>query len=73
VDTRDRVDGSSRPLKQVQVGFEGRVLGGTLTREVDGTTDEARWIPLADVPDLRRVGLVDAALGMRERVLAGPA
>jgi len=73
VDTRDRVDGSSRPLKQVQMVFEGRVLGGTLTREVDGTTDEARWIPLADVPDLRRVGLVDAALGMRERVLAGPA
>jgi 8-oxo-dGTP diphosphatase len=33
---------------------------------VDGSTDEARWIPLAEVPDLPRVELVDIGLGLRK-------
>ena len=52
----------ARPYKSVRVVFEGRIVGGELTHEVDGTTDEARWIALADVPSLARVSLVDAAL-----------
>jgi 8-oxo-dGTP diphosphatase len=60
-----RVRPSDRPMKAVRVVFEGSVVGGTLRNEVDGTTDEARWICLADVPALPRVGLVDAALAMR--------
>ena len=51
-----------RSLKSVQVVFEGKVTGGSLTHEIAGTTDEARWIPLAEVPDLARVGLVDTGL-----------
>jgi hypothetical protein len=31
---------------------------------VDGTTDEARWIPLSEVPTLRRVPLVDAGIAL---------
>jgi len=54
---------SGRSLKNVRVIFAARVTGGELAREVDGTTDEARWIPLADVPGLKRVSLVDVALG----------
>ena len=57
-------DGGGRPLKSVRVVFEGRVVAGELTNEVDGTTDEARWIPLAEVAGLPRVPLVDAALGL---------
>lgn len=34
-----------------------------MTREVDGTTDEARWFPLEDVPALAHVNSVDRALG----------
>jgi 8-oxo-dGTP diphosphatase len=30
---------------------------------VGGTTDEARWFPLDEVPSLDRVGLVDIGLG----------
>ena len=60
----DRADGGGRPLKSVRVVFEGRVVGGELMSEVDGTTDEARWFPLADVPELPRVPLVDAALAL---------
>lgn len=43
-----------RWLRQVHVAYAARVVGGELAREVDGTTDEARWIPLADVPGLVR-------------------
>ena len=31
---------------------------------MDGTTDEARWFPLAEVPGLARVELVDVGLAM---------
>ena len=60
----DRADGGRRPLKSVRVVFEGRVVAGELANEVDGTTDEARWLPLADVPGVPRVPLVDAALAL---------
>jgi 8-oxo-dGTP diphosphatase len=55
---------TDRPMKSVRVAFEARVVGGELTPEVGGTTDEARWIPLDAVPDLDRVALVDAAIAM---------
>jgi len=59
-----RLDGSGRPMKSVRVLFEARVVGGKLTHEVDGTTDEARWIPLADVAGLHRVDLIDTAIDL---------
>ena len=58
------VGGGGRPLKSVRVVFEGRVVGGELTNEVGGTTDEARWIPVDEVDGLPRVALVDAALAL---------
>ena len=61
----ERADGGGRPLKSVRVVFEGRVVAGELTNEVDGTTDEARWIPLAEVAGLPRVPLVDTGLELR--------
>ena len=59
-----RVNTSDRPLKSVRVVFSARIVGGELTHEQDGTTDEARWIPVKEVADLVRVSLVDAALSM---------
>ena len=58
----ERLHWHDKPLKSVGVIYVGEVVGGTLTREVDGTTDEARWWPLADVAELPRVPLVDDAL-----------
>ncbi|GAA2139036.1 hypothetical protein GCM10009844_07520 [Nocardioides koreensis] len=55
---------TGRPLRGVRVLFEAQVVGGELTFEIDGTTDEARWIPLAEVSSLTRVALVDVALGL---------
>lgn len=59
----DRIVASERWQKNVRVVFRARVVGGELTHEVDGTTDEARWIPLADLGDLPRIGLVRKFVG----------
>ncbi|GAB3251513.1 NUDIX hydrolase [Alteromonas gracilis] len=53
---------SGRPLKAVRVIHTARIVGGELRHEIDGTTDEARWIPLDEVHDLPHVSLVDAGL-----------
>ncbi|HET9288014.1 MAG TPA: NUDIX domain-containing protein [Gaiella sp.] len=67
VQARERLDGSSRPLRSVRVVFEARIVGGELAAEVGGTTDRAAWIPIADVPGLDRVSLVDAGLRLAQR------
>ena len=57
-----RLDGRRRPLVSVRLVFEARIVGGELTREVGGTTDEAAWIAISEVSGLERVDLVDTAL-----------
>ncbi len=64
----DRIFPTDRPLKSVRVMFEATVVGGELTHELDGTTDEARWIPVAEVAELPHVRIVATAL----RLLATP-
>lgn len=64
----DRPHVKDRPLKGVRLVYEARVVGGELRNELGGTTDEARWFPLDDVPSLPRVPLVDIAIGMWDRV-----
>ncbi|MDF1605143.1 NUDIX domain-containing protein [Nocardioides sp. YIM 152315] len=49
--------------KNVRVVYEAVVVGGELTAEVAGTTDEARWIPRGDVPDLVRESIVAKFVG----------
>jgi 8-oxo-dGTP diphosphatase len=58
----DRFVLSNRDVKAVRVVYEARITGGSLTHELAGTTDEARWFPLGEVPS-HRVGLVDIAIG----------
>ncbi len=53
---------TDRPLRMVGAIYEARVVGGELTHERDGSTDEARWIPLDEVTSLERVDLVDVGL-----------
>ena len=64
---RRLTEGTDRPMKAVRVIYEARIVGGELTHEVDGTTEEARWFPLAEVPDLPRVGVIDLALDLWRR------
>ena len=44
--------------------YQARIVGGALRPEADGSTDDVRWIPLAEVAGLRRVRLVDAAVAL---------
>jgi len=55
---------SDRPLRGVRVIYTARVLSGRLRAEPepDGSTDEARWVPLDEVAQLPQVGLVDVGL-----------
>ncbi len=59
-----RLSRSRRPMRAVRVIFSARVVGGELTQEVDGTTDEARWWALDEVAALPQVGLVGIGLEM---------
>lgn len=51
------------PLHALRIVYRASVVGGKLTNELDGTTDEAAWFSLTGIPN-RRVDLVDVALGM---------
>ena len=44
--------------------FSCRSYTGTLRVEVGGTTDAVEWIPLTEVPSLRRVALVDHCIDL---------
>jgi 8-oxo-dGTP diphosphatase len=59
-----RISRTRRPMRAVRVIFSARVVGGELTKEVDGTTDEARWFALDEVAALPQVGLVEIGLDM---------
>ncbi len=58
----ERARPSDRPMKAFRVFFAATLVGGELRDEVAGTTELARWVPLADVPGLDRVPLVDHGL-----------
>ncbi|QCR18041.1 NUDIX hydrolase [Agrococcus sp. SGAir0287] len=62
----DRLHGEREPLQGLRIVYSAEITGGELTIEVDGSSDDAGWHRLADVPTLRRVSLVDAALAMRD-------
>ena len=46
----------------VRIVYTGRIVGGELRHETNGTTDLAQWFPLAEVPSLPTITLVAAAL-----------
>ncbi|WP_456846631.1 NUDIX hydrolase [Cellulomonas sp. P5_C6] len=58
----DRLDPSAGDLHALRIVYRAHVVGGELRDEVDGSTDTADWIDLADVAALDRVSLVDAGL-----------
>lgn len=60
-----------RALRAIRVLYSGRIVGGELTPEVDGSTDEARWFRLSEIGDLPRVSLVDVGLQVLAEGRAG--
>ena len=59
--------GASEPLHALRIVYRGRVTGGRLRNEIDGSTDRAEWFPLSAVPALQHVKLIDIALRMAGR------
>jgi ADP-ribose pyrophosphatase YjhB (NUDIX family) len=59
----DRIRGGTTPLHSLRIVYRAEVTGGALRNELDGSTDEAAWVDLADVEGLPRVELVDVGLG----------
>lgn len=59
-----RLDGAGTDLHHIRLVYRAHVVGGDLQDEVDGSTEQAAWLPLGDVRDLPRVTLVDRALAM---------
>ena len=62
----DRLEGVG-DLRAVRMIYRATIVSGALTVEVDGSTDDTRWIPLRDIASLPRVPLVDAALRMYDQ------
>lgn len=59
----ERVLDTDRFLRSLRIVYSARVIGGTLgTLEVGGSTDFAEWVPIASVPEVPHVGIVDVAL-----------
>ncbi len=56
--------GHTEPLHTLRIVYRAHITGGRLRNETDGSTDRAEWFPLADVPGLQRVKLVDIALDL---------
>jgi 8-oxo-dGTP diphosphatase len=53
---------SGHRVQTVAILYRVTITGGTLRDETGGSTDRARWVPLADVAALPIVGLVPWAL-----------
>jgi len=49
-------------LHSLRIIYLARIIGGELTVEVGGSTDDVRWTPIGEVSSLTRVDLVDVAL-----------
>ncbi len=62
-----RMHDTGRPMKAVQVVFRVTVTGGELRNEADGSTDEAAWVPIAELPHRRHGLLVPIALEWARR------
>jgi len=52
-----------RSQKNVRVFYAATVTGGDLRDEIGGSTDQARWIPLDEVPSLVREPMVRKFVG----------
>jgi 8-oxo-dGTP diphosphatase len=54
------------PLYAMRIVYRASVIGGDLRNEVGGSSDEARWFRLDEVPNLKRVSLLDIALRLND-------
>lgn len=46
IPTAERMGEHTRPLQAARVIYSGRVIGGELTHEADGSSEQAAWLPI---------------------------
>lgn len=71
VEPANRAHGRTLPLHSFRVLYRARVVGGTLTNEVAGSSDEARWVTWEELADLPVLSLVGVALDLWPEPTAG--
>lgn len=64
-------DPGPRARHSLRVIYRATIVAGDLRVENGGSTDDTRWFDLDEVAGLRRVSLVDAALGLWRRSNGG--
>lgn len=57
-------EGTDPELHTIRIIYRATVKDGPLQNEVDGSSDEARWVSLRDLKGLRTLSLVQAGLRM---------
>ena len=67
IPARSRLAGVTHPLNAIRIVYRAHVISGEITHEVGGSSDEARWIPLAELDALNTVELVRIGLGLNEQ------
>lgn len=60
----DFAEGETPELHTIRIVYRATVDDGPLVHEVDGSSDEARWVPLREVRALRTLSLVQTGLRM---------
>jgi len=62
IPAEQRINRRPLHLHSLRIIYLARIIGGELTVEVGGSTDDVMWTPVGDVARLTRVDLIDVAL-----------
>ena len=57
-------EGTEPELHTIRIVYRASVKDGPLQHEIDGSSDEARWVALRDIRSLRTLSLVQTGLRM---------
>ncbi|PPL19801.1 NUDIX hydrolase [Microterricola pindariensis] len=67
IGSHSRLPGAvARPLNSIRILYRAHVISGELAHERGGSSDEARWVPLAELAGLKTVELVRIGLALNE-------
>ncbi|MFI8596255.1 NUDIX hydrolase [Rothia koreensis] len=62
VDSKYYDDGRDRPFHSLRILYRAYITGGSAeVIDVGGSTDDVAWVPLEDLPQIRKVSLVEVA------------
>ncbi len=65
IPARQRITpGADAPLHTLRIVYRAHITGGRLRNEVGGSTDEADWFALGELPAVQRTQLVDVGIEM---------